>query len=295
MKIALGTAQFGLDYGVSNAAGQVKIEEVREILKVAESYQIDTLDTAITYGNSESILGSVGVDSFKVITKLPPFPDNLNSTSAWINDQVQSSLKKTKLNTLFGLLLHKSADLLTPQGFEVLSILSGLKNKGIVNKIGVSIYSPDELDALGDYVNRLDIVQAPFNLFDRRLESSGWLEKLNLLGVEVHARSVFLQGLLLLRKEQRNPFFRQWNSHFKIFDDWIIDLGQTPLDVCLKFINSYEHINKVIVGVQSRDQLFEIISAVENNDSFQAQKGLEVDDEMLINPSNWNLGGAYGH
>ena len=295
MKIALGTAQFGLDYGVSNSAGQVKIEEVREILKVAERYQIDTLDTAIAYGNSESILGSVGVNSFKVITKLPPFPDNLNSTSAWINDQVQSSLKKTKLNTLFGLLLHKSSDLLISQGFEVLSILSGLKNKGIINKIGVSIYSPDELDALGDCVNRLDIVQAPFNLFDRRLESSGWLEKLNLLGVEVHARSIFLQGLLLLSKEQRNPFFRQWNSHFKIFDDWIMHSGKTPLDVCLKFINSYEHINKVIVGVQSRDQLFEIISAVEKNDSFQALKGLEVNDGMLINPSNWNLEGTDGH
>ena len=192
-------------------------------------------------------------------------------------------------------MLHKSSDLLISQGFEVLSILSGLKNKGIINKIGVSIYSPDELDALGDCVNRLDIVQAPFNLFDRRLESSGWLEKLNLLGVEVHARSIFLQGLLLLSKEQRNPFFRQWNSHFKIFDDWIMHSGKTPLDVCLKFINSYEHINKVIVGVQSRDQLFEIISAVEKNDSFQALKGLEVNDAMLINPSNWNLGGTVGH
>ena len=85
------------------------------------------------------------------------------------------------------------------------------------------------------------------------------------------------------------------NSHFKIFDEWISDLGQTPLDVCLKFINSYEHINKVIVGVQSTDQLFEMINAVASNDSFQAPEHLEMYDEMLINPSNWNIGGDDGH
>jgi hypothetical protein len=295
MKIALGTAQFGMDYGVSNSAGQVKVEEAREILEIAKSHKINTIDTAITYGNSESVLGDIGVDSFKVISKLPPFPSDVNSTSVWINDQVKSSLERTKLNSLFGLLLHKSSDLYAQQGIEVLAILSELKDKGLVNKVGVSIYSPEELDALGANINRLDIVQAPFNVFDRRLESSGWLKKLSMLGVEVHTRSVFLQGLLLLTKEQRNPFFSQWDSHFKSFDNWIANIGQTPLEACLKFVDSCDYINKVIVGVQSTHQLSQILSAVKKNDLLQVQNSLEVDDEMLINPSNWNLGGNDGH
>ena len=289
MKIALGTAQFGMNYGISNSDGQVNIEEIREILKMAKSHQINTIDTAISYGNSESILGSVGVNSFKVISKLPPFANSINSTSTWVNDQVRSSLKRTKLKSLYGLLLHKSADLCTQQGIEALTILARLKDQGLVKKVGVSIYSPNELDALGDNINRLDIVQAPFNIFDRRLESSGWLKTLSLLGVEIHTRSVFLQGLLLLTKEQRNPFFNQWESHFKSFDEWVENTGQTPLEACLKFVSSYNCINNIIVGVQSAQQLLQILSAIKKNDLVQVQKDLEVNDEMLINPSNWNL------
>ena len=294
MKLALGTAQFGLDYGVSNSFGQVKLLEVKSILEEAKKYNIDTLDTAILYGNSESILGEIGVDQFNVVTKLPPIPKDTSDIDLWVNNQVKSSLKKMHIDGVSGLLLHKSSDLLEASKMQLFDSLCKLKDDGIVNKIGVSIYNPDELDAIESHGIKIDIIQAPFNILDRRLESSGWLHKLNLAGIEVHTRSVFLQGLLLQKKEQRNPYFNKWNNYFKIFDEWVKDTRQTPLGASLNFSNSYKSINKVIVGVQNKSQLTEILASISQDSQFSVPSELEIDDLMLINPSNWILGGYSG-
>ena len=294
MKLALGTAQFGLDYGVSNSFGQVKLLEVKSILEEAKKYNIDTLDTAIAYGNSESILGEIGVDQFNVVTKLPPIPKDTSDIDLWVNNQVKSSLKKMHIDGVSGLLLHKSSDLLEASKMQLFDSLCKLKDDGIVNKIGVSIYNPDELDAIESHGIKIDIIQAPFNILDRRLESSGWLHKLNLAGIEVHTRSVFLQGLLLQKKEQRNPYFNKWNNYFKIFDEWVKDTRQTPLGASLNFSNSYKSINKVIVGVQNKTQLTEILASISQDSQFSVPSELEIDDLMLINPSNWILGGYSG-
>ena len=294
MKLALGTAQFGLDYGLSNTSGQVKLPEVKSILEEAKKYNIDTLDTAIAYGNSESVLGEIGVDKFNVVTKLPPIPKDISDIDLWVNNQVKSSFKKMHVNSVSGLLLHKSSDLLESSKMKLFDSLCKLKDDGIISKIGVSIYHPEELDALERHGIKIDIVQAPFNILDRRLESSGWLHKLNLAGIEVHTRSVFLQGLLLQKKEQRNPYFNKWNNYFKIFDEWVKDTRQTPLGASLNFSNSYKSINKVIVGVQNKTQLTEILASISQDSQFSVPSELEIDDLMLINPSNWILGGYSG-
>ena len=294
MKLALGTAQFGLDYGVSNTAGQVKLPEIKKILAEAKKYNIDTLDTAIAYGNSEKILGDVGVDNFNIVTKLPPVPKATKDIALWLNNQVQSSLQKMQIKSLSGLLLHESSDLIKASNLELFNSLSKLKDDGIVSKVGVSIYNPDELDALAERGIKIDIVQAPFNILDRRLESSGWLHKLHVAGIEIHTRSAFLQGLLLQKKEQRNLYFNKWNNHFKIFDEWIKDTRQTPLSASLNFSNSYKSINKVIVGVQNKTQLTEILASISQDSQFSVPSELEIDDHMLINPSNWILDGRSG-
>ncbi len=294
MKLALGTAQFGLDYGVSNTSGQVKFTEVKSILEEARKHNIDTLDTAIVYGNSESILGKIGVDKFNVVTKLPPIPKDTRDIDLWVNNQVKSSLKKMHIDSVSGLLLHKSSDLLEVSKTQLFDSLCKLKDSGIIGKIGVSIYHPDELNALEERGIKIDIVQAPFNILDRRLESSGWLHKLNLAGIEIHTRSVFLQGLLLQKKEQRNSYFNKWNNYFKIFDEWIKDTRQTPLGASLNFSHSYKSINKVIVGVQNKTQLTEILTSISQDSQYSVPSELEIDDLMLVNPSNWILGGYSG-
>ena len=294
MKLALGTAQFGLDYGISNTVGQVKLPEVNRILAEAKKYKIDTLDTAIAYGDSERILGEVGVSKFNVVTKLPPIPKDTRDVALWLNNQVQSSLKKLRVESLSGLLMHKSSDLFKTSNAVLFDSLCKLKDDGVVNKIGVSIYNPDELDALAERSIKIDIVQAPFNILDRRIESSGWLHRLNLAGIEIHTRSVFLQGLLLQTKDQRNSYFNKWTNYFSIFDEWVNDTRQTSLGASLNFVYSNKYISKVIVGVESRVQLTEMLSSISQNSQSPVPDELDVDDHMLINPSNWVLGGCSG-
>ena len=290
MKLALGTAQFGLDYGLSNTSGQVKIPEVKSILEEAKKYNIDTLDTAIAYGNSESVLGEAGVDQFNIVTKLPPIPKDVGNIDLWVSSQVESSLRKMCVSSVSGLLLHRASDL-TEDAFrsQLFNSLCKLKDKGIINKIGVSIYNPEELDALEEYGIKIDIVQAPFNILDRRLETTGWLNKLKKERVELHSRSVFLQGLLLQEKNQRNAYFKKWNAYFNKLDEWIKDTKQTPLSASLNFSHSYKGINKIIVGVQNKAQLTEILTSLSQDSQFSVPSELEIDDLMLINPSNWNF------
>ena len=289
MRLALGTAQFGLDYGVSNSSGQVAMSEIEDILLEAKNHNINTIDTAIAYGNSESILGKVGVSQFNIVTKLPPITRDIDDIDLWVNHQIKSSLSKMRIDKISGLLLHRASDLFKEPKGQLFDSLCKLKDEGVVDKIGVSIYNPDELDNIEKHGIKIDIVQAPFNILDRRLESSGWLNKLSLAGIEIHTRSVFLQGLLLQKKAQRNPYFNRWSDYFNMFDEWVSDTKQTPLSASLNFSYSFDKINKIIVGVQNKLQLIEILTSISHNSKISVPSELKIDDPMLINPVNWRF------
>ncbi len=156
-RLALGTVQFGTTYGVANKIGQVSCEEIDLILDHAWSAGIDTLDTAIGYGESEQRLGEVGVGQWSIISKLPEIPKGCVNVDSWVQDSVEESIKKLKVSSLRGLLLHRPQQLLSPQGEELYSALIKVREQGKVEKIGVSIYSPDELDALWSHFS-LDLV-----------------------------------------------------------------------------------------------------------------------------------------
>ena len=141
-KIALGTAQFGLPYGISNVNGQVERTEIDQILKHARTAGITMLDTAIAYGNSEENIGATDSEGFKVVTKLPPLTGAETSVSQWVRSQIENSLTKLKCNSVYGLLLHNPADLLGVYGDELYASLTLLKAEGLVEKVGISIYTP---------------------------------------------------------------------------------------------------------------------------------------------------------
>jgi len=288
-KLALGSVQFGLNYGISNISGKVHESKVIEILNKAKKENINTIDTAILYGDSEAVLGRAGVRNFNVITKLPPMPDHLNDIKGWAVKNVSNSINKLNVKKLYGLILHQSDDFIGERGSELSSILCKLKHEGVVNKIGVSIYNPNELDSLENKSLKLDIVQAPFNILDRRLETSGWLTKLKNLDIEIHTRSVFLQGLLLLDSNSRDQYFEKWKNAFDEFENWIKKTNQTPLEACLNFVYSYNEIDKIIVGIDTVVQLEEIVSSINYEYKAPISNHLQINDIMLIEPSNWIL------
>ena len=285
MKIALGTVQFGLEYGVANQKGQVFEYEAKKIIEYAKEHNIDTIDTAIGYGDSEQCLGGIGVKNWDIITKIPEIPQNCKDINSWIDDQFMESLNRLKVNNVKGLMLHQPMQLVDSIGQEIWLKMKDLKKNNLVDKIGFSIYDPEELDKLYDDFHP-DIIQAPFNIFDQRLETSGWLEKLHNSGVEVHIRSVFLQGLLLISAKDRPIEFKRWAYLWKILDKWLAEEGLTPLEACIGFANANEYISHIVVGVDSKSQLKQILEASDKVLDF-FPSSIITTDQSLINPSNW--------
>jgi aryl-alcohol dehydrogenase-like predicted oxidoreductase len=279
MKIGLGTAQIGLDYGVSNATGAVSRAEAASIVRLAREAGIRTVDTAAAYGDAEAKLGELGLSGFEVVSKLHGVEPDL------IGEALADSLERLRIGRLYGLLLHRSADLQGATGAALWKALERLKANGRIEKIGISVYGPSELDSLPQRV-RPDLVQLPFSLVDRRMEKSGWLERLKDGGVEVHARSVLLQGLLLMDSQSRPTRFAKWNDLWNEYETWLEQSGLTGLGACLGFALANPLIDRVIVGTQSAEQLAQLLSV-------QPLKTLVPDafandDEELVNPAHWN-------
>ena len=285
-RLALGTVQFGLPYGIANQVGQISHSEAKAMLQFALANGIDMLDTAITYGNSETCLGEMGTQDFKVVTKLPAIPDDCADISVWVQHQVSASLSRLGVTAIYGLLIHQSEQLLGPYGDEIYQALQVLKDNGQVQKVGVSIYSPRELAALIPHY-RFDLLQAPFNLIDRRLHSTGWLKRLKDDDVEVHTRSVFLQGLLLMAQADMPSKFSPWCGVWQTWHRWLADHDSSAVLECLAFPLSFSEIDRVIVGADSVKQLAQIVSA-SNSQPISNLPYLECEDERLINPSNWS-------
>jgi len=286
-RIILGTAQFGLHYGVANVMGQPSQGDVRRILDRARSGGIKGIDTAISYGESERVLGVADVQGFEVISKLPQIPNTQEGgVSAWMNTQVQGSLARLRVDCLDGLLLHRPEQLLTAQGTLLYRALQEQVSNGRVRKIGVSIYDPSDLDRLIPRFD-FDIVQAPFNILDARFVRSGWLTRLRKMGIALHIRSVFLQGLLLMPAERRPVYFERWEPIWAKWGAWLRKYHLTPLQACLRYALHVDGVERVILGVDSAEQLDEILAIADEGAVPDGYQSMQTQDVDLLNPTHW--------
>jgi aryl-alcohol dehydrogenase-like predicted oxidoreductase len=284
-RLALGTVQFGLNYGVANLAGQISLPDAREVLTEARQAGLDLLDTAPVYGDSESRLGQLGVRDWRIVSKLPSLPPGIADVGRWVAAQVNGSCDRLGVARLYGVLLHRPGELSQEHGAELARALEDLKTSGRVEKVGVSIYDPAELPAITDRL-ALDLVQAPLNVFDRRLVQSGWLGRLAADGVEVHVRSIFLQGLLLLTELPDR--FAPWRSLWQRWRDWLVASDRTPIEACVQFALSFPEVAQVVVGVDGVRQLREIITLAGRGSPAWPQE-VWSEDPRLLNPSLWPL------
>jgi len=287
MKLTIGSVQFGLPYGISNVAGQVSLREVEKILHLARKRNIDMIDTAIAYGDSESVLGLAGVNDFKVITKLPILPNESADIIGWVEKHIEESLIRLNKSSIHGLLVHHAESLEGSDGKKLGFALNQIKNSGLVEKVGVSIYQPSVLDKIMENAS-IDIVQTPFNVVDTRIISSGWLDKLDEAGVEVHVRSIFMQGLLLMDRSSIPDKFNRWLS---LWDHWHENLSTYDLDAlseCISFVNSFSKVSRVVVGIESALQLQQVLDAIELSANPLDWSQMACHDDILINPSNWS-------
>ena len=286
LPLVLGTAQFGLDYGIANRSGRVSDIEARRIFDCARNFGIKAIDTAISYGEAEARLGELGVADFEVVTKVPALPSAPGNVTIWLREQVEASLRRLRVDRLHGLLLHHARDLSGPHAGELWDAMARMVVAGHVERIGVSIYAPSDLEPVLPS-GRLRLVQAPMNVFDRRIINAGLLTRLVRDDIEVHLRSAFLQGLLLMGEEAIPSYFRPWLTQLANWQAWCRSQSLSPLHACLMHVRAAAPSSKVVVGCETAGQLLEIISASQLP-GVEAPVELCSSDLRLINPGEWS-------
>jgi len=279
-KLALGTVQFGLDYGITNQSGQVTIKEVKSILDFAKENGIDALDTASGYGNSEKVLGEVGVDNYHIVTKTISLKNGVDK----VIDGFYQSLDDLSQKQVEGLLIHNIQDIENKQFNVLFNKLNELKQQGLIKKIGFSTYTPEQVNFLLENFD-FNIIQVPFNVFDTRLIQSGQLQALKSKGVEIHSRSVFLQGILL-NFNDLPKYFKTWGKQFNEYQTMVKESEMSLLEYALNFALSTQEVDKVLVGVDSKQQLEEIVRSLKKHDNLDAYT---ISDINLLNPSMWKV------
>lgn len=289
-QIALGTANFGLQYGVKNQR-QLPLEEVEQILDACRASGVTIIDTAIGYAESQRVLGSIGTQGLNCISKLPGLPAQAEDIAAWVHSQVAQALLDLRRENLYGLLLHRPGDLLGPHGPELARALRLAQEEFNIQKLGVSVYEPQELLDCWR-VLQYDLVQLPCNVFDQRFATGPAVAHLRSKNIEVHARSVFLQGLLLMPDVGRPAYFNPWAHVFEAWHTLVETSKRTPLEVCLAFASQQRFIHKWVIGVDSEDQLLGILSAYDDGEfvipetAWAPFKGLPL---ALVSPAQWSL------
>lgn len=281
-KLGLGTVQFGLNYGVSNVRGQVTPEKAEEMLALAADGGISLLDTAAAYGNSEAVLGaSAQARKFQVATKTLTLKQGLLGVIERARESVRILRRKPEL-----LLVHSAGDLNGPDGPALWSALLDLRDQGLFGAIGISAYAGDNPAALAERY-RPAAMQIPVSLLDQRLVADGTLDRLKALDVEVHVRSIFLQGLLFLLPDAIPSKLAAAAPRLEQIRQIIREAGSTPLAAALAFVLQQPAIDKVIVGATDPAELHEIIAASRQTVPVIPWPTCAVKDLLVLTPSLW--------
>lgn len=288
--LIIGTAQFGLDYGITNLNGRTSKEEVKKILQYCRNNNIHILDAAADYGKSEQVLGEIITDNyFTIYSKTPHiFVESIKNVDLQqIKASFYQSLKKLKVNQIEGIFVHNVQNLIVANGDKLFRLLQGWKEEGLIKKIGVSIYDEDMVSTLLENYD-LDVFQIPINLYDQRLLHSGTLRKIKDKDIEIHARSIFLQGILLADEHMLTKKFHRYIPYNQKLKAFLDKYQMTKLDGALKFVSQIDEIDHILVGINHLQQLEEIVASFEALDDRKILfDSFQLSDIDLIDPRRW--------
>ncbi len=272
-KLVLGTVQFGLDYGISNNLGKTQISEASDILNLCRRYKINQLDTASAYGDSEKMLGKLKIHDFKITTKFIS-----NNKIGNLKQSLDSSLSNLNVKTIYSFMAHRPKEIIENDFFW--NYLNEKKSQSVIQNIGFSVNTLDELEMLLQKGYYPDIVQLPYNFLDRRFENiSKTLKKQN---IKVYARSPFLQGLFFIDINKINNKYSIFKKYLSKFSNEKNNLPATLLN----FVLEKKFIDHVVFGVNSKIQLLELISDLQISNFTQLPKFEKFEDNIII-PSQW--------
>jgi aryl-alcohol dehydrogenase-like predicted oxidoreductase len=286
-KLILGTVQFGLNYGVNNQKGKPSSFEIKNILDFAFKSKINILDTAEAYGNSHEKIGeyhSKSKNKFKIITKYSNLRNDLPSN---IIDRVKNNIEILKIDKLYSYMFHYYKDYISFFNLFKDDLLY-LKRSGLIDKIGVSLHNNEEIsDVLKN--GNIDLIQLPFNLLDNSSQRKEILIKAKQRGIEIHTRSVFLQGLFFQDLNQIKGNLVEIKKELSLIKGMVRD--EDMHDLAINYACSKEYIDCVLVGVDSATQLKNNILAIKHNKTKNFNHQVDdiiINNRLLLNPANWN-------
>ena len=284
-KIILGSANFDQIYGIKK--NFIKKSEIKKLFDLALKNEIKIIDTSPTYKESEKIIGLLNNKRFKIISKISKPPKNIKreNIKKWLKQNVMISLKNLKIKKFECLLLHNANSLLCKNGDEIYKGIRNMKINGFTSKIGVSIYDFNILDKILKKF-KFNLIQAPFNILDQRLVEEGWLKKLKKRKIEVHARSIFLQGILLLKHNQLPKKLIKLSKKLMVWENWLKKNKFSSLQVCLSFVLNQHQLDGIVVGCNNTNQLNQILKLKQIKNNFSLPN-LNIKDKKLIDPRKW--------
>ena len=273
-------------YGATNNFPPPSLDDVGEILEFAIDNNVRHLDTAASYGDSEEILGKIGVSNFVVTTKLPHIGNSPIVAKNWVELQIEGSLKRLRLDSISTILFHNCDDLLGGNGDLLWSELSAIKAVGTISKIGVSVYDEDELAKVLERY-KIDVVQVPCNILDSRFRRSDLLDTLINRNIQIQVRSIFLQGVLIAEPLTRPQYFHQFNEYLEPWDTWIAQNKIDARSACFTSVDQFGCADFALIGVGSKSQLSELLVARQT--TVNLDKDFSCPELRLIDPRLWKL------
>ena len=281
MKIALGTVQWGLDYGIANTSGMPSDEELKSIFLLAKKSGIFLFDTAVQYGDDEKKIGKFSFSKSKIITKVGSF-----SKGNSLGYQLENSLKNLRRESIYGCLFHNIDELNNDKGLweELLEY----KNESKIKKMGCSLYETTELLDLLEIGIVPDIVQVPYSILDRKFEP--YFELLKEKGVEIHTRSVFLQGLYFKPINELDLIYDNLKQSLKAIQLIGKENNFSTLELALCYVIQNKYIDYAVLGVETSQQLVQIINASKQKLSQKTTdsiKSIKLENQTMLNPVNW--------
>lgn len=270
-KIGIGTVQFGLNYGISNKNGKTNNFEIEQILNTAGQKGVNCIDTASAYGNAEERIGEFDLNPFRVVSKFMPLIDGTT-----IFNQIHQSLNNLNQKSIYGYLAHRPMDVYKkPEQWEE---LQEIKANGLISKIGFSLNEPEEILQLLDKGLIPDLIQVPYNYFDRRFEDIMINLKEN--GCEIHTRSTFLQGLFFMNSDELPTFFDEVKPQLNI-----LQRNNFLAKSLLNYTSTKSFIDKVIIGVENNNQLIENL---DNSNRIEELEDLDFSfSKKILMPMYW--------
>jgi aryl-alcohol dehydrogenase-like predicted oxidoreductase len=285
-KMILGTANFGNQYGIANNNQDSRIESVSEIIHTALELGVTSFDTAKGYGEAEAILGDnlVGCGDLSVITKIGK---NDCDTASQMISSVQKSLQNTKLEKFSAVLLHDSSVLEGQYRNEVKVGLLELLDLGVCERIGISVYNESEIIGAKRILPELTEFQISENICDQRKISSRYLHELANTGNNISVRSIFLQGLLLMKVSEVPLRLNTAIDKILKLQEFALSNQISVLEACIAYAKSIPWASGLIFGIDSPQQLKTLVSNFNKSYDLDVNEGLKLDD-WTLDPRNWS-------